>query len=277
MKQFMTILKILAERYKQHNISAYSAQLAYFFTLSLFPFLIFLFAIIGRLSLVVEDFEVYLYTFVPQEPAQIITNYIRNLLGVENKGVLSISILFSLWTASRGFHALKQSLNVSYGVQETRNFVEMRVIGMIYTIMLTLAIVVALALPPMGMRFFEFLGRYVDLTFINIDLIQWSRWVFVIVFLSLIVSSIYYFMPNVKMRYREVLPGTAFAIASWMLISIGFSYFINNFGRFSIVYGSLAAMIIFMIWLYLTGTILMAGGEINYVLREYYKKINRNI
>ncbi len=107
--------------------------------MSLFPFLIFLFAIIGRLSLEIDNFEGYLLAFVPAEPAQIITSYIQDLLGVGGDGVLSISILFSLWTASRGFHALKQSLNISYGVTETRNFIEMRIIGMFYTFTINLS------------------------------------------------------------------------------------------------------------------------------------------
>jgi len=276
MKKTIKILKILSQRSKKHNLSAYSAQLAYFFTLSLFPFLIFLFAIIGRLSLEIDNFEGYLLAFVPAEPAQIITSYIQDLLGVGGDGVLSISILFSLWTASRGFHALKQSLNISYGVTETRNFIEMRIIGMFYTLLLTLAIVFALALPPMGNQFFTLIGRYVDLSFVNVNLIRYVRWIFVIGFLSIIVSSIYYFMPNIKLKFKEVIPGTVIAILGWMGISIGFSYFINNFGRFSIVYGSLAAIIIFMIWLYMTGTLLMLGGEINCVLREEKDRNDKN-
>jgi len=268
MKKIFKIMRMLAKRYGEHNLGAYSAQLAYFFTLSIFPFLIFLFAIVGKLSLAVDDFDVYLSAFVPQEPALLITTYIRELLAVNSDSVLSISILFSLLSASKAFHALERSLNVSYSVKETRNYIEKRILGMVYTIFFTLSIIFALALPPMGTKFFDFIGRYVDLSFVNVDLITFMRWIFVVSFIGIIISSIYYFMPNIKLKYKEVLPGTLFAIIGWMSISIGFSYFINNFGRFSIIYGSLTAIVVFMIWLYLTGIILMAGGELNCLLRE---------
>ncbi len=78
----------------------------------------------------------------------------------------------------------------------------------------------------MGNQFFALVGRYVDLSFVNVELIRYVRWIFVIGFLSIIVSSIYYFMPNVKLKFVEVIPGTIVAILGWMGISIGFSYFI---------------------------------------------------
>lgn len=268
MKNTLRILRSLAKRYGEHNLGAYSAQLAYFFTLSIFPFLIFLFAIIGKLSLAVDDFDVYLASFVPREPALIITTYIRDILALNSDGVLSISILFSLLSASKAFHALGRSLNVSYGVKETRNYLHLRLLGLIYTVLFTLSIIIALILPPMGTRFFEFMGQYLDLSFVNVGLIKFIKWFFVVSFMGFNISSIYYFMPNVKLKYSEVFPGTLFAIGGWIGISMGFSYFINNFGRFSIIYGSLAAIIIFMIWLYLTGIILMVGGEINCIFKE---------
>lgn len=275
------VLKLIAfvnemrRRYKEHHITAFSAQMSYFFILSLFPFLIFLVAIIGWFSLENVWIVSNLSTMIPREAAQIILDYIGEL-AASGTSIISVSIIATLWTASKAINALMRALNIVYEVKETRGYFTIRFLGMFYTVLFALAIVLALILPSMGRGFFDIVLKFIHVPQGFIDMFTSLRWIGVLAFLGLVLGSTHVVLPNTKISFKTTLPGTVLSLIGWTVLSYGFSYFIQNFSRFSIIYGSLTAIIVLMVWMYMSSVILMFGGEINhYILERENSKIKK--
>lgn len=276
---YVDLLWELRYRYREHQITALSAQLAYFLLLSIFPFLIFLLSLFGRLSLNPKLVINILTEILPMDSAVIISEYIEGIVLFEETGTLPIAALVTLYTASRGVEALTRALNVAYRVDEIRGFFKQKIYGILYTFTFIVMIVILTILPIMGEEFLSLVSNFLPLTLDFIEMFSFVRWFFIVGIMVLTIFLIYLVLPTKKLRFKDIWKGATFAIFMWMLMSYGFSYFVSTFGRYSIIYGSLAAVIILMVWLYLTGIILMIGAELNSILldgfmhRQTHKKV----
>lgn len=276
---YADLLWELRYRYRAHQITALSAQLAYFLLLSIFPFLIFLLSLFGRLSLNPELVINILTEILPMDSAVIISEYIEGIVLFEETGTLPIAALITLYTASRGVEALTRALNVAYRVDEIRGFFKQKIYGILYTFTFIVMIVILTILPIMGEEFLSLVSNFLPLTVDFIEMFSFVRWFFIVGIMVLTIFLIYMVLPTKKLRFKDIWKGATFAIFMWMLMSYGFSYFVSTFGRYSIIYGSLAAVIILMVWLYFTGIVLMIGAELNSILldgfihRQTQKKI----
>jgi membrane protein len=271
--KFKYVLKNLPTKYFENDVTAFSAQMAYFLFMSIFPALIFLIGLLGRFSIEYRwDISGYI-SLIPRQASFIIQEYIKNLIAVEGQALFSISGIFMIYSASRGINSLMRSLNKAFDIKEDRGFIKVKLLGIFYTFVIMLSIVVALVIPNLGYGFFMELSKYVEIPKLFTEMSTMFGWVIYLALMNIVIGSLYVFLPNRKIRYIEVIPGTIVALIGWSVISSGFSFFIANFSNISVVYGSLTAVIILMIWLYLSSTILMIGGEINSLLIEY--KANR--
>jgi membrane protein len=205
----------------------------------------------------------------PNEVITVIDDYIKELIPSRSINLLSISFFATIWSASRGLNALIILLNRAYGIKKERNFIMKRVLAIFFTLLVAISIILALTIPSMGMNFLLWISRYIGLTDFFISVWYYLRWIVIIAILFSVMGSLYYIAPNKKLKFLEIIPGTLFAICGWILISLGFSFFVNNFRNFTIIYGSLAAIIVLMIWLYLSGIMLVLGGEINSIYSSY--------
>ncbi len=267
--RFKYIMRNLPSRYSEHDVTAFSAQMAYFLFMSIFPALIFLIGLLGRFSIEYSwDITGYV-SLIPRQASLILQEHIKSLIAVRGEALFSISGLFMIYSASRGINSLMRSLNRAFNIKEDRGFIRIKLLGVFYTFMLMLVIVVALVIPNLGHGFFMFLSGFINIPKFLIDTSTLLMWIIYLMLMNLVIGSLYVFLPNRKNTYKEVIPGTIFALVGWSIISRGFSYFIANFSNISVVYGSLTAVIILMIWLYLSSTILMIGGEINSLIIEY--------
>ncbi len=252
--------------YRIHHITAFSAQMAYFFILSLFPFLIFLVSLISWFSIDNIWMMNSLGRIMPSDAAQIIQDYMLNLADSGSKSLISVSIIAALWTASKAINALMRALNIVYEVKETRGYFKIRLMGMFYTFLFALSIILALVLPSMGRDFFRLLEAYIYIPKYFVDFFTSIRWVGVLGFLALVFGSTHVVLPNVKIGFKQAMPGALFSLIGWLTLSYGFSHFVQNFSRFTIVYGSLAAVMVLLIWMYFSSMIVMFGAEINHYL-----------
>jgi len=261
--------KELIKRINEHNIFGYGAQMAYFFVLSVFPFMIFLFGILTRFSMSYKGFFEGVSKIIPKEVIAVMGDYVSVVAPRANINFLSVTALITIWSASRGIHELRQAMNRAYGVKKVKKYWRKRFLSIIYTVALMISIVFALILPSMGKDFIVIMEDIFgfDLGFIKIFLTY--RWPFIIAFFFAVISFFYYVSFERHDKWREVIPGTLFAMAGWVALSAGFSSFVNNFGRYTIIYGSLATMIVLMVWLYMSSIALMLGGEINSIYHSY--------
>lgn len=251
---------------KNDDIFALGAQLAYYMILSFFPFLIFLMTLIGFSGLnsmqIIEGLRAILPSSVLDLTASIIFEVVEN----QYTGLLGASIILVMWSASSAFRAVIKGINKAYNVKETRSFIKRVIIALICTFALAFIIVVTLALLVFG----DLLGGLIT-TYLPFDkLIQnvWNilRYTAVISIMVCIFAAIYRYTPSKRIRWKEVFPGAIATTMGWIIVSLAFSFYINNFSNYSRLYGSLGAMFALMTWLYITSIIFILGGEINSVI-----------
>lgn len=273
MDAIIRFMKELVERFNQAEVLGLSAQLAYFFLLSLFPFLLFIVTLLGYFPLDDRMIIEVLAEYLPVDVVQMIDQNLTQIINNRSGGLLSISILGTLWSASNGFNAITRSFNKAYGVEASRNFLLGRLIAIGLMLTMIIAIMFALLLPVFGKVIGEYILVLIPLpeSFLNTwDLLRWvtSSIMFFIVFYVL-----YKLAPNKKIKENSVIWGALFATISWQIVSYGFSFYVETLGNFSITYGSLGTVIVLMIWFYLSGIIITTGGVINALFTD--KMLNK--
>lgn len=279
MQKIIEYSKRLVKGIGDADVLGLAAQLSYFFLLSLFPFLLFVVTLVGYLPLNEISVVDFISDYMPTEIASFINTNVSQLLSQQNGGLLSISIVGTLWSASNGLNAITKALNKAYRVEDTRFFLISRLIAVAMTIAMVLVIIISLLLPIFGEMIGIYLFSFVGLSDEFVPIWNSLRWVVSSAAIFLVLLALYIFIPNVKVRLREVLWGALFATIGWQLISLAFSYYVNTLGNYSATYGSLGTVIILMIWFYISGIIIITGGVINAVNKKdnlIKEKIDKN-
>lgn len=269
----------LIHRTKNVDISGMGAQLAYFFLLSFFPMLIFMVTLLPYLSLERGQIFDFLSEVMPDEVYSLIEGTLTEVLSNQNGGLLSIGIIGTIWSASKGVDALMKALNRSYDVEGRAGFMN-RLWSLIFTISLVGVLLIALVLPVFGQQIgnliFDYLG--VATSFATI----WNsiRWIIPPALILILLTAMYWVVPNTDPRLTivSVFPGAIFATLGWLVLTYVFSFYVSNFGNYSATYGSIGGVIILMLWLYFTGMILIFGGLLNATVqkRQLTKKSKEN-
>jgi len=268
-KAIVYFSKELYKRVIDGDYFGLSAQLAYFFLLSLFPLLLFSITLLGYLPLDEEILLNLLGSVVPTETMDFISSNLADIVNNQNTGLLSFSIIGTLWSASNGVNAIRRALNRAYNVEEDRSFFIARLVAILMTVSMIGVIVIAILLQVLGRSIGIYLFSLFGLTedFIQIwDALRWSisSLVFFTVFLF-----VYKFIPNHKIYFKEAAFGAVFSTLCWQLVSYGFSFYVDTLGNYSATYGSLGAIIILMIWFYISGFIIILGGVINAIREDF--------
>ncbi|WP_153731746.1 YihY/virulence factor BrkB family protein [Sporosarcina obsidiansis] len=264
--------KELIIRVKEMDVSAAGSQLAFFFLLSLFPLLIFLFTLLPYLHLDQSQIFMFIREYAPGSTADLIETTLSEVLDNRNGGLLSIGILATIWSASKGMGAVSKGLNEAYEVDEDRNFFVSKGLSIAFTIMLIGTVVVALVLPVFG----EPIGRVLFSVF-GLEDSFLSMWTNIRLFIPpvlifVVFSLLYWLVPDIRLSYKSVIPGSIFATLGWIITSVAFSFYISNFGSYANTYGSIGGIIVLIMWLYLSAIILMLGGLINAVMKDRYER-----
>jgi membrane protein len=266
MKNIIAFGKELFTRFGEDDVAGMAAQLAYFFLLSLFPFMIFLATLLGYLHIDEDRVLALVQTYAPPETFDMITENVTSLLQDENGSLLSIGLVGTLWAASNGVNAIMRAFNRAHDVEEDRPFLVSRFIAIILTIAMVFVIGIAFLLPVMGhsigVYFFSFFGLSEGF------LSMWNalRWVISSVIFFIVLSFLFVMAPNKPVKYKDTVIGALFATVGWQLVSLLFSFYVSSLGNFSATYGSLGGVIVLMIWFYLSGIVIIAGGEINAII-----------
>ena len=179
-------------------------------------------------------------------------------------GKLSFGLLAALWAASAGMGAISDTLNTAYNVKERRGWWRVRLISICLTIALAILILAALAIVLLGGTIGEaFATRF---GFGNLFTTVWAiiQWPIALIFVLTTFNLIYNFAPNISPRSRRwITPGAFVGVVLWLIVSFGFRLYLGYFDSYSVTYGSLGALIVLMLWFYLTGIAILIGGEVN--------------
>lgn len=268
-RKIYLIMDRFSKEMKRKNINASAAGISYFIFISLVPMLVVICTVIPFTPLT-EDILVRAVTEVTPD---VIDGLVISVIGEvydKSAGILSIAAIATLWTASKGIMALANGLNIIEEVEEERNVLLLRLIASFYTLIMLAAVVSTLLLLVFGNRIFKLaVTKLPSLKYVA-DFIMNFRMVFTTVILTLIFSVIYTYIPNVRLKFKEQIPGAFVASVTWSVFSWAFSFYVNHYDAYSI-YGSLSLIVIIMLWLYFGMYILLIGAYINW----YFRPVNR--
>ncbi|MFJ7724997.1 YihY/virulence factor BrkB family protein [Neobacillus sp. NPDC097160] len=266
-----SLIRLLWHRIEENDLPGLSAQLAYFFLLSLFPLLIVIFTLLPYFPIPHQDMLGMIKDFAPTEAMELIEKNVNEIMSQRNGGLLSFGIIGTIWSASNGINAVVRAFNKAYNVKESRSFIVSRGMSVLLTFGMIFVFILAVVLPVFGREIGLFLFTKLGYTTEFIKLWNTLSWLVSAIILFLIFTGLYWVAPNVKLRCRSAFPGAAFATLGWIISSMGLSFYVGKIGNYSLTYGSIGAIIILMIWLYISAFIIILGGEIN----AFYTEKNR--
>jgi membrane protein len=248
---------------RHENAVGRAAELAYYFTLALFPMLIFLLSLISFITGADEIILGWLATVMPPEAMGVVETWVGSVFRNRSGRLLSLGLIFSLWVASNGTGALMDALNRAYEVEEGRPFWKAQLVALGLTIALSLLVIGGAFIITFSEKPAGWIAQLLKLG--DIFGLLWLTFSYVIglTMLALGMGIIYYVAPNVQQRWRSIVPGCVFAVLAFLIVSFAFTLYLRFAPSYDITYGSLGAFIVLMVWLYLTGLIMCVGGEIN--------------
>ncbi len=264
----MTWREVFTRTFKEaysDNCLGMAAQLAYYFFLALFPALLFVLAIASYFPLekLVDSIITMLGGFAPPDVLHIITDQVRKISEGQNGGLLTIGFLGAVWSSSSAMTAIVDTLNTAYGIKESRPWWEVRVISVLLTLGVAVFILVSFALVLAGPLTAEALATRVGLG----PVFKWTwlilQWPVVFGLVAGAVALIYYFAPDAEQEWVWLTPGSVFATLLWLGGSLGFKYYVANFGDYNATYGTIGGVVVLMLWFYLTGLVILVGAEMN--------------
>lgn len=261
---------------KRVDMSGSGAQLAYFFLLSFFPLLIFLVTLLPYLNLKQEQVFEVMADIMPGEIFKMVEDVLSQVLTTQNGGLLSIGIIGTLWTASRGVDALIKALNKAYDVEGKAGFIN-RLWSLLFTIAFVVIILTALVLPIFGQQIMNIGLNYVGLDISDEVAVLWTflSWLMPPLLILILMTAVYWIVPNTNPRIKllSVWPGALIATVGFLALTYGFSFYIGNFGNYNATYGSIGGVIVLMLWLYFIGMILVFGGIVNAAVERRKKAV----
>ena len=251
------------------EMSTYASALAYQMLFSLFPFILFLIALIGFLHL--PDFFSWLrlqseLVLPPQALEQV--NPVIDQLQQSKGGLLSVGIVIALWTASAGVRLMMSAMNAAYDVVEGRPIWKRLPLSIFYTIGLAGMLLAAAALMVLGPQVMSWLAGQVGLEAFVVTLWTILRWPVIVLLMMVAVAVMYYVMPDVEQKFRFITPGSVLAVVVWIAASLGFAFYVKTFADYNAMYGSIGAIIVLLLYFYISAAVLLLGAEMNAVIEH---------
>jgi membrane protein len=242
-----------------------AAGLSYYFLLSLFPLLILLATLMGRLPIpnLFDQAMDFAARFVPSEAMGLVRKILQSVLAPSRGGLLSFGIIGTLWAASGGFSSMIDALDIAYDARSSRPMLKQRLTALGLTFMTGGLMAIAMLLTIVGNRAGHFLSSVLHLSYV----FEWSwpflRWGIIVACIVMSMELLYFIGPNVKQRFKHTLPGAIAGTVFWILISEAVNVYISHFANYNKTYGTIGAVIALMFWLYVSSIAILLGAELN--------------
>lgn len=258
-----TMAKGLFRRFYAHDVARDSAALTYYLLFAIFPLLVFISTLVGLMRL---DIAVVMATFervLPEQVTGIMESYLEYVSTSPSRQLLIFSLIFSIWFPMRAASCLMHSVRKAYGVGQPPSMMGGTLRNFFITLWLIAAIAASIVLTTVGRRALEFLSSLVQLP--ESFIIAWGylRFVLLGVVMLLILVPVHMMALGRRCPLREVVPGVILSMAAWMALSAAFSYYVENVAHYTELYGSIATIVVVLLWLYMSGQVLVMGAEFN--------------
>ena len=270
--RFLRGAYLMGKRYLRHSVGIQSAALAFYLLFMIFPFLIFISALLGLLHLNVESILLALGEFLPREVVDLVEMYLTYVGKNSNMQLLLFGLFFSIYFPMRATNALMRSVRTAYHLGPPRNSVVHVLKTLLYTVMLILTIALTLVLMTVGDHLLGYAVVHFHLPAILAELWVKLRFPVVAVVANFALLFLYGLAQDDRQPWRNLLPGTMLALAAWMALSFLYALYVDNFANYSVLYGSIGTIIVVLIWLYMSAVVLIMGAELNGTLMSLRKE-----
>ncbi len=273
-------IESLIKKIIDQDFCGVAAEMAFWFILGLFPFLLFLtslFAWMGKKTLITPILN-FITTIAPKDVANLIIETLNEAMIFKQGTLIAVfGLCITIFLASNAIFVIIKGLNRAHAIEETRNLIYTRTLAILMVFINSLVLFLVVNLIVLGKVILDFMIEYTALSKLSIDIISIVRWPVSYLALAFCAIGNYYILPAIdghdKIKLKSVLPGTLFFSFFWMLGSWCFSLYLSNLNTYNKVYGAIGAVAILMVWLYYTSLIILIGGEIN---SRVYDKLIKN-
>ncbi len=262
------LAKKVAYEISDDDLLGRASELAYNFLLAVFPLMFFLLALFGifasRGIMLRSRLLLYFADMLPPMAYNLFNKTVNELASNAGGGKLTFGIVVALWFAAGGMSSMISTLNTAYHVREARSFLKVRAIAVVLTIAMSICLMLALAVVLIGNHLADVIGAALNLSGLFVTGWKILQWPAALFFVVASFSLVYYFGPDLKERHWYwVTPGSVFGVLLWLAASAGFRGYLHFFNSYTRTYGSLGAVIVLLVWFYVTGLAFLIGGEIN--------------
>ncbi len=261
----IVLIKDMLHRYQEHQIRHISGSLAYFFTLAIFPLFIFIQALLGLFDVGLTGLLENIESFSPQNVHDLLLLYIQSISG-QRIGLLSFGLISALYAASIAVNSIMNAVLLAYGQKSKHSWYVNKAMALFFTIMIGISMSLFLIVPVLGSLVYPFLSDLLPNMTGLFDIVTISSWVISTTAIAGTLALLYKIVPETG-DDPTIWPGTIFALLGWLLGSTGFAYYVNHFANYS-TYGVFGSIMVFLLWLYITGMMIILGAELNDALDQ---------
>ena len=256
----------IVRRYYTHDVARDSAALTYYLLFAIFPLLIFISTLLGLLDLDVVSITSVLEPLLPMDVVNVIRSYLEYVAANQSRQLLWFSLVFSIWFPMRAAGCLMHSLRKAFGCNRPESMWRSQLRILLFTVWLIVVIAATLVLVVVGRSVLEFIGRFIPVTEGFITAWLYLRFVLLALIVAVTLVILYMLSQGQRRPLREVLPGVGSSLCAWLVLSMAFSYYVEHVGQYSVLYGSIATVIVVLLWLYMSGQTLILGAEFSAAL-----------
>lgn len=257
----------MTERFFNHHVGNSAAALTYYMIFAFFPFLIFITSLLGVLRLPPVDMTQF-SAFIPQDIIELINSFLVHVQSVTAAPLMIFGLVFAAYFPLRAVSSLMDFLSLAYEVQEKRGLIHRGILILLFTIGLVVVFAASILILLLGRGLLSWASTFLPLSLSGIEVWNILRFLLLGAMLLLLLTLLYLVAPGCVVSLREALPGALGSLVCWLCYTVGFSFYVEHMGNYSVVYGSIGAIIVLLIWLYATSVTIIMGAELNASLRK---------
>jgi membrane protein len=273
--QAIILIKKLKGRIKKNNVAIHSAEAAFFIIIAFLPTMLLLLTLINYLPFSEEQLLDFSVDFLSPQVSGFVESLLDEIYHKSSGAIISTATVTALWSASRGLLSIIKGLNSIYGVDEKRGYFRIRIAVMFHMLAFMITMLVTLILLVFGGAIAGWLVGALPALQVLSPFFSWTRWLFGFCLLILFFWALYSFAPGRKTLTIKEFPGAIVCALGWVGFSALYSFYIDNFANYSYLYGSLTAIVLLMLWLYICMNILFFGAQVNVLIREAFDERRR--
>ena len=275
----LELIKKFINNISDHDCTGKAAEIAYSFMFALVPGFLFFAALISFMGSSVDTLDqimVYVELFIPGELSKLLNNIITQLLNNQSFGLVTFGIFISLYSAGSGIATIMRGLDKAYNSEKKRNFIVTQLVAMLMVVGAGILVIIAFNLILIGVDSLEVIQELLGFGEVFTTVFNILRWPVAFAFIFGAVSFLYYFSPNVKHKFKNVIPGSLFFSIAWIIATWGLTFYINAAEGMKLNLGALGSSILLMFWIYISALIMLIGGELNSLLFRRKKGPDHN-